>query len=155
MSRADQVESRRTPHEERVRFLHTLAIMLGCRRGIGGQLPDGRRPDVVRLDIEHGVLFLGEAKDTETHGNLETRSRLRAYLWWLQGHLASGRPAIFGLCIPAQSHIQEWHRTFLELGTEFCLTPKDMGYTEFPGGFGLLWFTFKGVIPIAGYFKVS
>lgn len=68
-------------HEVRRVLLETVADVAGYR--LEFRLPDGKRPDVLRLHVDRAGLFLGEAKHTE--GPFETCSvdRLRAYLDWL------------------------------------------------------------------------
>ena len=52
-------------HESNVRFLDTLAILSGCKEHISSSLPDGKRPDVMRVNSKRRLLFIGEGKNTE------------------------------------------------------------------------------------------
>lgn len=67
-------------HESRVDCLRTLATLAGCAGGFGGRLPDGARPDVVRYAADRRLLFVADAKDTESPGCAATRMRLAAYV---------------------------------------------------------------------------
>lgn len=58
----NQVDPRLEEHERLVDFLDNLAIMLGCIQTLHGQLPDATRPDVIRLNTNKGILFVGDAK---------------------------------------------------------------------------------------------
>ena len=68
-------------HETRLALLETIADAAGYRLTM--PLPDGRRPDVLRVHVARAGLFLGEAKHTEGPGDLHSVDRLRDYLRWL------------------------------------------------------------------------
>ena len=68
-------------HEGRRVLLETIADAAGYRLAMS--LPDGRRPDVLRLHVDRIGLFLGEAKHTERPYDLDSVDRLRHYLGWL------------------------------------------------------------------------
>ena len=68
-------------HEARRVLLETIADAAGYRLAL--RLPDGRRPDVLRLHVDQTGLFLGEAKHTEGPYDLDSADRLRHYLGWL------------------------------------------------------------------------
>lgn len=68
-------------HETRRVLLQTIADVAGYRLEMS--LPDGRRPDVLRLHVARPGLFLGEAKHTEGPSDLCSVDRLRGYLDWL------------------------------------------------------------------------
>lgn len=67
-------------HETRRALLETIADAAGYRLTM--PLPDGRRPDVLRVHVDRVGLFLGEAKHTEGPYDLESADRLRHYLRW-------------------------------------------------------------------------
>ena len=68
-------------HEARRVLLETMADVAGyC---LEMSLPDGRRPDVLRIHVDRPGLFLGEAKHTEGPSDLNSTDRLRHYLDWL------------------------------------------------------------------------
>ena len=68
-------------HETRRVLLETVADAAGYRLPM--PLPDGRRPDVLRLHIDRAGFFLGEAKHTEGPDDFKSLDRLRHYLGWL------------------------------------------------------------------------
>ena len=68
-------------HEARRVLLQTIADAAGYRLEM--LLPDGRRPDVLRIHVDRPGLFLGEAKHTEGPSDLYSVDRLRCYLDWL------------------------------------------------------------------------
>lgn len=68
-------------HEERRLLLETVAMAAGFRLQL--TLPDGRRPDVLRLHMHGSSVFLGEAKHTEGPNDLRSCDRLRHYVDWL------------------------------------------------------------------------
>jgi len=68
-------------HELRRTLLETVADAAGyC---LTMPLPDGRRPDVLRVHVDRKSLFVGEAKHTEGPHDLDSTDRLRHYLGWL------------------------------------------------------------------------
>src|SRR5206468_314859 len=99
------VSNRLSTHDRRVEFLGTLATLMGCTETFGGVFPDGRRPDVLRADSKLTVLFVGDAKNTESPGNLETQARLLRYLRWLAAFVDRGAGiGIFALCFGREVH---------------------------------------------------
>jgi hypothetical protein len=68
-------------HDSFVAVLDAVAILSGrCERLPLNFLPDGSRPDVLRLERQRKVLFIGDAKNGETSGNRTTQLRLRTYV---------------------------------------------------------------------------
>ncbi len=65
-------------HEERVDILDQLSRLAGCT--VRCTLGPGLLPDVLLAHASSRLLFLGEAKRSETPGNIETERRLRRYL---------------------------------------------------------------------------
>ena len=136
---ADQQRS--TEHDRKAKFLDTLATLIGCRETVGGWLPDGRRPDVLRLDSKRSVLFIGEAKDTESPGFRATQARLQRYLSWLSAHVARVKGmGIFAVCFRRESDSRNWVETVLYLGHEVDLYYTDYGLERFGSGFLIAWF---------------
>lgn len=128
-------------HELRVRFLDTMAVLAGCNESLGAQLPDGRRPDVMRVDASRGLLFIGDAKDTESSGCTATRARLREYLVWMLAHVSAGsRPGVFALCIGYVSDTKGWVRTVQKLSYEVGLDCSEWNVREFGTGVVMVWF---------------
>ncbi len=77
--RPETVPSR--AHEARRALLQTIAEAAGYHLEMW--LPDGRRPDVLRVHLDRPSVFLGEAKHTEGPWDVDSVDRLRHYLGWL------------------------------------------------------------------------
>lgn len=70
-------------HEDRKDALDTLATLCGFTQNLAGGLPDGSRPDVLRVSIARRAIFIGEAKATESAHSTEVAARLTNYMNWL------------------------------------------------------------------------
>lgn len=130
-------------HNCKVEFITTLAELLGCRGQMGNEFPDGRRPDVLRIDLRRCILFVGDAKHTESPGCKATQSRLREYLHWLSVHVSrESRLGIFTICFSKESEIPKWIKTVSLLGAGVDLNCKDFGVKQFEPGVIVTWFVF-------------
>lgn len=98
-------------HERRVGVLTTLGALAGCRAA--ARLDPGLSPDVVAADHRLRVLFVGDAKATETAGCAATARRLRRYLRATEIWRAAGYIVRVALC--ASRDTSEWERTLLRL----------------------------------------
>lgn len=128
-------------HDLRVRFLDTLAVLVGYKESLGGQLPDGLRPDVLRYDSRKGRLFVGDAKNTESPGCLETQVRLLRYLRWLYAHSCSGeRSGVFAICFGKSSDARGWVNTVSLLGREAGICFTEYEVERFTQGMLVAWF---------------
>lgn len=89
-------------HEDRTTALDALAALAG----FDARLPsfgDGRVPDVLRVDLRTGGLFVGDAKETDSPLTAETYLRLRRYVVWGSAHLNSpGRHLVVALAVPSR-----------------------------------------------------
>ncbi len=134
--------SRHNPlHEERVDFINTIAILSGCTTGIGAVFPDGRRPDVLRVNLRDGILFVGDAKNTETPKSTKTQGRLLSYLLWLRSNVAGGhRKGVFTLCYGRDKDTRGWIRVVIQLGRSIGLVFSDLGVLTFNQDTKLVWF---------------
>ena len=130
-------------HEERVGFLETLATLMGCCDPFADEFPDGRRPDVLRTDPRLTVLFVGDAKNTESPGNVETQARLLGYIRWLAAFVERGAGiGIFALCFGTAGHTPTWVATILMLAREVGLETAEQGVEHFGPGLIVAWFVF-------------
>ena len=68
-------------HEARRVLLRTVAEVGGYQLKVA--LPDGTRPDVLRLHARRRGVFLGEAKHTEGTCDSNSIDRLRKFLGWV------------------------------------------------------------------------
>jgi len=111
-----------TSHDEGVALLECLAGLFGCIDQFGASLPDQRRPDVLRFDYSTRLLFVGEAKASESFSDAAAVSRLRAYFPWLHAHWARGqRPAVLGICFGHEEDGNGWLQRTLDLAREVGL----------------------------------
>jgi hypothetical protein len=111
-------------HEDRASTLATLAILTGHTHGLS-TLPDGSRPDVLQLrDIDRS-LFVGDAKATETPGNVETFGRLNRYATFIDEWLREGGSAALALIV-ADRDAFRWLRVLRHL----ALTPSGGTYVR-------------------------
>lgn len=140
--RDDPVPVGRQAHEYRVEFLDALAVLMGCEGALGGELPDGRRPDVLRFDQGRRVLFVGDAKHSESPGNKETQARLQRYLGWMSSHVGSGGGGVFAVCFGRGSDTDAWVETLAMLAHEVGLERAEDGVERFEPGLTVVWSTF-------------
>lgn len=128
-------------HATRVAFLDCLATLLGCTGSLAASLPDGLHPDVVRFDALHGLLFIGDAKHTESPGLHATRSRLVRYLRWVFTHIAQKEhAAIFAICFGRQSDTILWIETIELLARDVEVEFTSKGVEHFASDIILAWF---------------
>src|SRR5438046_10455473 len=114
----------RDAHDDRVEVLKVLSDLIGCFEEIGGQFPDSRRPDVLRINKSRQLLVIGDAKNSESPNTSATLARLFGYLRWVQAHIARrGRTAIFALCCKRSPSVTAWQYSVTALASELDLTP--------------------------------
>jgi hypothetical protein len=85
-------------HEYRAGTLATMAILTGHTRALSA-LPGGSRPDVLRLRLDDYSLFIGDAKATETPGNMDTFARLSRYAAFLAEWVRQGAAGVLALAV--------------------------------------------------------
>jgi hypothetical protein len=139
----DNPTGAQTAHGRRVEFLDALAILMGCEGTLNGELPDGRRPDVLRYDVERRILFIGDAKHWETPGNRETQARLQHYFKWLRSHVEGCGLGIFAVCFGRRSDTSAWTETMEMLGREVGLYYTRRGVERFGPGLLVAWSEFS------------
>jgi hypothetical protein len=106
-------------HEERRAILDTIAVVSGYFGRRYDVLPDGIRPDVVRVDPRCGGVFIGEAKDTESPGQEAARSRLARYFQWLVALDQTRQgPSTIAVCFGRPVDQRRWVTTLTRLGHE-------------------------------------
>lgn len=132
-------------HEARRELLDAIAILAGFTLTFPGALPDGRRPDVLRVSLTRSGLFVGDAKATESPGNSDTVARLLAYARWIDA-AARGRShpvAVLAVCVPGRHATQGWTRA-LELVAHEAGLPLPLIEATALGSWGLVscscWF---------------
>jgi hypothetical protein len=128
-------------HDLRAQFLDELAVLTGCREALSGGFPDGKRPDVLRANLSRGILFIGEAKHSESPGCSATQARLFEYLRWMSIHVSErSRTGIFAICFGRKEHTQGWIETISNLGLEARLTFEESGVETFGPEIIVVWF---------------
>ena len=133
-------------HNSKALFLDALAILVGCRDSLGGVLPDGKRPDVLRIDLDREILFMGDAKNTESPGNKETLVRLSRYLRWLALHVTKkNRIGIFAICFAKRADAIKWENAMLMLAREINLICAKFGRNTFGLKLNVTWFIFRPI----------
>ena len=129
-----------TPHELRREFLDSLAVLSGYAQELDGGLPDGRRPDVLRIDLKRQRLFIGDAKDSESPKDLNAGVRLLAYFRWLSTHVVarSGRGTV-AICFGNARHARGWIATLKTLAQEAGIAEVVTGVEKFSSDFFVVW----------------
>lgn len=128
-------------HDEKVRVLSVLAALIGCHETMGGQLPDGRRPDILRISTKDRILFLGDAKHTESPRCTATQARLLTYLHWFSSYTRVNHSlGIFAICFAKQADAHEWVRTAYSLGREAGIVFSWHGLRQFEADLFIAWF---------------
>lgn len=128
-----------SPHDRRVVFLRSLAVLTGNTIQLA-RLPDGSVPDVLQRSASGLSLFLGEAKDTEDPGRLDTQYRLLGYLSWLRSGLVVGtRAGTAAVCYGSRAHTPGWTKVLATLARDAGLWEADGGHSHFETGLNLVW----------------
>jgi hypothetical protein len=121
-------------HDRRVRFLESLAGLLGCT-GRLAILPDGRRPDVLAVDTRQRLLFVGEGKHSETPNCRATQARLQHYLQWVAAHLChESATAVCAVCFGREGDARPWLDVLAMLASEVQVTFVRKGFARFEPG---------------------
>ena len=128
-------------HEDRVRFLSSLAVMAGYPTTLGSSLADGLRPDVIRVNQAQNGLFFGEAKNTERWSCAATQIRIRNYLRWFSVFLKHDLgTAFFAVCFGQHSESHFWAKTINKLSREEKVVWTRSGICNFGNGYSIAWF---------------
>lgn len=133
-------------HECLAGFLDALAVLAGCTESIGGQLPNGLRPDVIRIDSRRDVLFVGDAKNTESPNCKSTRFRLGQYIGWLAIQVRSRKGiGLFAICHSHHADGEAWARTVSELAREEGINSDLIKSAVFDTSYSVQLFVFNGI----------
>lgn len=119
-------------HESRVHLLFGLACLLGCvsRQRL---LADGSIPDVVAVNMGGTVLFIGDAKYSETPNDSSCRTRIYRYLRIASERLQGAtKLVIFALCYGNAYHASGWSEMIVSALREFHITIISSGMDTFP-----------------------
>lgn len=119
------------PHARRSEFLKDLALLMGFFSA-AARLPDGRIPDVLRFTEDSRRLFVGDAKATETPGNIATQLRLLAYCHSIADYLrVIGDEAVFAVCCGRFRDVAGWTKGLLTLTREAGLCVMGVRHAAF------------------------
>lgn len=107
-------------HASRTAVLETVADLLGYHARPWNELPDGRRPDVLRFRLADEGMFVADAKHSETPGTVSTAQRLRRYFRWVHAHGSGsrGRGSVVAVCFGNVRHTEGWRSLLLELADD-------------------------------------
>jgi hypothetical protein len=124
-------------HSDQVAFLEDLASAAGFWDVLC--LPDGVLPDVARIDLGRKILFIGDAKDTETPGCSATARRLTRYVSWLAVHSThAGNTSILVLCYRRASDTGGWARMVATVANSTEARVGHATVTQFGPGLNVL-----------------
>ena len=136
-------QDRLVAHDEKVEFLDAFAVLAGYKEHYGQSLPDGKRPDVLRVDTQNRLLFIGDAKNTEGPHCRETQVRLLRYLRWLAAYVKrEASTGVFALCFGNVLAAQGWVDTVSLLSREVGLSPEKHRIHQFDPSLALVLFTY-------------
>lgn len=131
-------------HEARVEVLRSLADLVGCHFAWTAELPDGRRPDVLRCDGSPGGLaFFGEAKATEAPSCVATQERLERYAAWMALHVRTGSPGLLVLCHGRPAHDRGWILALHQVVADVTPSPR-VGHAPLAPDLRLVWCAWLG-----------
>lgn len=131
-------------HQARAEFLENLAVLFGCPHDVHGGFADGTRPDVLRSDAPKAVLFVGEAKDSESPGTTATQIRLLGYMRWIKAFLRrSEQKAMLAVCFGTAAHTKKWQDNLAFLIREADLVPLESGFERFDRTARVVWYVFS------------
>lgn len=137
---ARSVKDPETCHAALTTVLQDLAMLFGCASALRNGLPDGRRPDVLAVSANRDILFVGDAKDTETPGSASTYARFDRYLEWARAYLRRSRgTVIVAICFREESHAEDWQATLNDLCIDASLPITRLRYDYLAAGVNLVW----------------
>jgi hypothetical protein len=95
-------------HESRRELLASLASLCGMSFRLR-QLSNGSIPDVACTDSQRRLLFVADAKYTESPENHETQIRLHKYMRDIAVYIRnSNRAAVFAICFGRRKDAVSW-----------------------------------------------
>jgi hypothetical protein len=128
-----------SPHEKRRKLLDSLSTLAGYQLDLSDGLPDGCRPDVLRTNMENKGLFIGDAKDSESPYNLDTRVRLFNYFRWLLIHISAGGKGILAICFGSRKDADGWAFVFQLMANEVGVLFTSIRMIKIEPGSFIIW----------------
>jgi hypothetical protein len=101
-------------------------------------------PDLVRFDAARRRVFIGDAKETESPGSLETGGRLSAYAHGVRPLLAAGWDALFVVCHGSPYRADRWCACLTQAIQSAGLMPSSAGGGIIDYDAVLAWATLAG-----------
>lgn len=132
-------------HEYLRSVLDGIAILSGFTDNLQAGFPDGRRPDVLRLDSPSNALFVGDAKASESPDCCATATRLLDYFVRSKPFVAGGRTLMFAICCRRGAHSEEWRQLLVTLCLEVGLAPTHSGHDRLDEEVNLAWVVVRPV----------
>jgi phosphoglycolate phosphatase-like HAD superfamily hydrolase len=131
-------------HQRRVKILDELACLSGHFVSLNA-LPDGRRPDVLRLNLAGRALFVGDAKATEHPVDAAARARLESYASWIAAHVRAGGVGLFVVCAGNLPRAADWASALDAAGYEHGLASAGPRSALLVPGLAVGWTTYQRV----------
>jgi hypothetical protein len=127
-------------HEGGVTLLQDLAVLTGFYYNAQHEWASGM-PDVCRVSMPSGDLFLGDAKASESAGCTETAIRLRRYLDGAHRYLWNTRRSLlFALCVRFGTNPIAWVRTLEEVANEAGVDFSAVKWQNIGSGYQVIYF---------------
>lgn len=127
-------------HEERVKLLDQLAHLAGCT--VAWPAGSGLSPDVFLASPSRRLVFLGEAKRSETPGNSSTERRLRRYLRVMRRLQRAGFGARVAICADPLEAVR-WTKLLGRLAASEHLSVYSSGSADLAEGERVVWIDFR------------
>lgn len=144
MCRTLDYNKRISEHDLRAQFLDSLAVLMGYKEVLERGLPDGLRPDVLRLCTGGNRIFIGDAKDTEPPVCAETQVRLNRYMRWLAVFIRRGGRGVFAISFTRTSDLGAWCDTLKMLAYEAGIVISSIKYKAFGRNYNVIAITCCG-----------
>jgi hypothetical protein len=126
-------------HERRVALLEDLATLAGFYAEAPRFTVRGV-PDVLRISPRSKNLFICDAKDTETPGNLQTQLRLLRYMVDAREYATSGRSVLFGVCTRTANNFGAWPKNIRMLAAGASISSVQIESLYLGSGFQFIYF---------------
>jgi hypothetical protein len=125
-------------HEYYVEILNDVAMMMGFFASLDA-LPDGTRPDVLRINIATGGVFLGDAKVTESPNCMATQVRYQHYVNWLSASRMAMPSSVCGICFGKCGKAHAWKGLLADTLINGGLTVARLELCRIAFPIGLVW----------------
>jgi len=138
-------------HEERRAALSAIAVLSGFDLAVRSALPDGSRPDVLHISSADRRVFIGEAKHSETPGNVSTLARMRRYLAWFGSGSCGSAECLLAVCHASADDDRAWRASLHLLASEEQLIVTSTCSRFLGRGATLTWAAMSDKSVVGGY----